>query len=73
GSKAPNQEGRDTFHFFITSSGIYPKGMPDDADYAYANGMPGCDPTSANVNATPREGAGRGCTSKVLLEGAMNY
>ncbi|MFA6988970.1 MAG: type II secretion system protein [Candidatus Gastranaerophilaceae bacterium] len=73
GAKAPNQAGRDLFQFFITASGIYPKGMNNDLDYAYANGMPGCDPASANDSSSPREGRGHGCTAKVILEGVMNY
>lgn len=73
GSKGPNQFGRDEFEFFITASGIYPKGMYDDKDYADSSGIPGCDPSSSNTTAPTYQGRGEGCTAKVLQEGAMNY
>lgn len=69
GAKGPNQVGRDLFIFFITSSGIYPKGFYDDNVFADVNGNPVCDPDSAFSSYQ----WGFGCTGKVLKEGAMNY
>lgn len=59
GAAGPNVRGRDYFVFFITQSGIYPRGTTYDA---------------APCNVPPGDyGNTIGCTGKVLTEGAMNY
>jgi len=59
GESGPNQRGRDYFNFWITKTGIYPRGI-------YNDGF-SCDINSSNVFTSS------GCTAKVLSEGAMNY
>lgn len=59
GASGPNTLGRDTFHLWITQTGIYPAGILNDGQT--------CD-TSSNTWATSQ-----GCAGKVITEGAMNY
>jgi prepilin-type N-terminal cleavage/methylation domain-containing protein len=73
GEKGPNREGRDVFDFFITSFGVYPKGMYDDSSYSDLSGNSGCDPNSINTTAVPYQALGFGCTAKILQESLMNY
>ena len=57
--KGPAKWGRDMFQFWVTKSGIYPRGSyPDN------HGMMNCSSTSDY---------GAGCAGRVILESAMNY
>lgn len=59
GAKGPNTVSRDVFWFWITRTGVYPRGTYNDG---YS-----CDPTAGSW------AANLGCTAKVLTEGNMNY
>lgn len=59
GASGPNTYGRDYFEFWITQTGIYPKGAFGDGNT--------CDPTSSALATS------LGCAVKVLSEGAMSY
>lgn len=58
GSKPPNTRGKDYFVFWVTTTGLYPRGSHNDG-YACSTGV-----SFATSD---------GCTAKVLQEGAMNY
>lgn len=58
GNSPPNTRGRDFFIFWITTTGVYPKGIYNDT---FTCGV-GSDYATSD-----------GCTAKVLTEGAMNY
>jgi prepilin-type N-terminal cleavage/methylation domain-containing protein len=59
GIKKPNKLGRDHFVFWVTQTGIYPKGSYNDGN--------SCNITSAAYATS------WGCTQKVLSENGMNY
>lgn len=72
GHKRPNQGGRDSFLWWITTKGVYPMGNNDDLENTYANGTIACDPAGV-VDELPNPGWGDGCTAKVIKEAAINY
>lgn len=59
GTAGPNQIGRDHFYFWITKNGLFPDGMNGDS---YT-----CEVDSTTLPTS------KGCTKKILSEGAMNY
>lgn len=63
GKTGPNQVGRDTFAFEITSKGVFPFGHPDQFGYT-----PNCDPSGAAPS-----GTGNGCTQRIINESAITY
>lgn len=59
GASGPNKIGIDVFGFYITQNGIYPKGIFNDG-------------YSCDINSTSYV-TSDGCSSKILIEGAINY
>lgn len=58
GLEGPNQLGRDTFQFYLTKSGIFPVGLPEDEDYSF-------DDTCI--------ARGDGCTAWVIYNENLDY
>ncbi len=59
GAKSPNTIGRDVFYFWITKSGVYPRGAYNDSA--------SCEPDQTDYI------KGAGCAAKILAEDAINY
>lgn len=58
GASGPNMRGRDFFYFWITKSGIYPRGNYD----------------GYTCSVTPGDAiSSQGCAAKILQEGTMDY
>ena len=65
GAKGPNRYGRDVFEFFITKTGIYPRGLFAKNEYWNDPTYGGCRPSS------PYGTAGAQCAGRIIDQGWM--